>query len=139
MRDREIDNERIRDKERAGPSYRCPERLMSCSSEGMEEDNPSDTEELEESLPDSECSELSVGYPMASSSAHHLNVSHIRTVLANVTGAAECQIDRIFVEKRAPANQTGDEDGIKIIVTDEYLDKIAKPLYLANLICSQFK
>jgi len=62
-----------------------------------------------------------------------LNVEHIRKALADVTGATENDIDRIFVEK------TVGESEIKVIVTDEYLENIAKPLYLANLIRNHFK
>jgi len=63
-----------------------------------------------------------------------LSVSNIRNVLSHVSGTHPAEIERIFVEK-----QESQGKDIKVIVTDEYLQKYAKPLYLANLLCQQFK
>ena len=63
-----------------------------------------------------------------------LSVSNIRNVLSHVSGTHPAEIERLFVEK-----QESQGKDIKVIVTDEYLQKYAKPLYLANLLCQQFK
>ena len=63
-----------------------------------------------------------------------LSVNNIRSVLSHVSGARPGEIERIFVEKTESQGKD-----IKVIVTDEYLQNYAKPLYLANLLCQQFK
>lgn len=104
--------------------------LISCNYDDDDDYNDSDSETT--STDDEE--DMIIDSPHVNITRDHLNVEHIRTVLADVTRSSESEIGRIFVEKVV---ENGKE--IKVIVTNEYLENIAKPLYLANLICHQFK